>query len=162
MNPNQLEQRIAALEKWQQDRIRQQITFPLDTWSQTILGRYFMHIISNLTTVAGASGNEFPQYIGQQGNLQFIVSQNNLISYTVSVSTDVFSANANFENNMEVQVSTTDTAPSPLIPGVSYFVINATGTTLGTTFQLSATSGGTAINITTIGSGSQFISTFGF
>lgn len=141
MNPNQLEQRIAALEKWQQDRIRQQITFPLDTWSQTILGKYFMHIIGNITIVAGAAGNQFPKYIGQEGNQQFIVDQNNLIPYTVNVTTNFFTANANLENGMDVEVSTTDSAPSPLEPGEDYFVINATGTTIGTTFQLTSSLG---------------------
>lgn len=162
MENQDLLNRIAILEKWKEDRIRQQIIFPLDTQSQIILGKYFMHIVSKLSTVAGASGNEFNQFIGQQDQYQFILSENNLIPYTVNTTTDVFAVNANFENDMITNISTTDTAPAPLLTGVNYYVINATQTTLGTTFQLSLTSGGAAINITTVGVGSQFISTFGF
>lgn len=159
MDPNQFEKRIQSLEKWQQERIQQQITYPLDVNSQIVLGKYFMHIVSQLTTIAGAAGNEFTNFIGKQGIYEFIVTQNDLIPYTVDTTTNIFSTpSAYFENDMRVNVSTTDTAPSPLLAGVDYFVVNS----LGITFQVSATVGGAAIDITTAGVGSQFITSLGF
>jgi hypothetical protein len=74
----------------------------------------------------------------------------------VNVSTDYVTVNSylRFFNGDIVNVATDDTSPSPLLAGVNYYVINSDGTT----FQLSLTGGGAAINITTAGSGQQFIS----
>lgn len=154
-----LEKRISALEKWQQERQRQQIVFPLDFQSQTILGKYFMHIISTITTIGGAGGTETTQFIGQQNELEFLVSQNFYVPYTVNATSNIFSTpTAYFEDDMVALVATTDTAPAPLVVGTDYYVVNSTGNT----FQLSATLGGAAIDITDTGTGRQFIYSFGF
>ena len=44
----QLENRIKELEKWKADRIRQQITFPLDVYSIGILQKYFLRITDSV------------------------------------------------------------------------------------------------------------------
>ncbi len=155
MNPD-LEKRIADLEKWKSDRETQQIIYPLDVNSLTILNKYFMRIVSTITTVGGAAGNSFITYLGQQGQFQFQVSPIELVSYTVNVSTNYLTVNSfqRFFNDFVVNVETEGTAPAPLVVGVDYYVINSDGTT----FQLSASSGGASIDITTTGSGRQFIS----
>jgi hypothetical protein len=76
-------------------------------------------------------------------------------SYTVSTAANVVITSANpavltsqnkLANGVEVTLSTTGTLPSPFVAGTTYYVVN----TSGYNFQLSATSGGTAIN--TLGS----------
>jgi len=163
MNPNEnLEKRVLALEKWQAERKKTQLTFPLDVNTRRTLDKYYMHIVSSLTTVGGAAGNEFTEFIGQQDALEFLVTENYYIPYTVNVTTNVFTIKAYFEDDQLAFVATTDTAPAPLVVGTDYFVVNATGTGSGTTFQLAATVGGAAINITDDGDGRQFIYSFGF
>jgi hypothetical protein len=53
-----------------------------------------------------------------------------------------------------ITLTTTGYLPPPLVPGVTYYVLNSTGTT----FNLSLTAGGAAINTTAVGSGTQAIS----
>ena len=149
-----LENRIQALEKWKTERERQQIVYPLDVNSINVLSKYLMRITGEIETVGGAAGNTFIQYIGNQDNRKFIVDRNTYITYTVNVSTNYITAEGEyFDNDMLVYVATDDTPPAPLVAGTDYFVIN----TSGTTFQLSLTQGGAAINITDSGTGAQYI-----
>lgn len=159
MNPQDLESRIAALEEKQRQRERQQITFPLDKQSVDILSKYLMRITGTVVTIGGASGNEFVSYVGHQDNLQFVVSENTFVPYTVNVTTNVFTVAPNqvrrFFDDMQVYVVSSDTVPAPLVSGDQYFVVNDNAE--GTSFQLSATQGGAAINITDAGTGAQYI-----
>lgn len=156
MNPEiqQLKNDIEDLKKWKEERMRQQISFPLDIHSIETLMNYFMRILSTVETVSGVGGNVFINYIGKQGNLEFQVDKNTFIPYTVNATTNVFTnTQIVFQNDMQVYVSTEDTAPAPLVAGDPYFIVNASGLT----FQLSATQGGAAINITDTGVGRQYI-----
>lgn len=155
MENQDLIKRIQELEKWKAERERQQITFPLDFPSIDILSKYFMHITNEVKTISPTSGNTLTSYIGIQGNYQFNVEQNIFVPYTVNTTSDVLTVTGKyyFEDNQQVYVTTEDTAPSPLVPGTTYFVINSTGQS----FKLSLTSGGAAINITTSGTGKQYI-----
>lgn len=155
MDNQNLENRIAKLEKWMNDKTIQQITYPLDNKSLIILQKYFMHIDTTVITTAGAAGNVFTNYIGNQGSFNFQVDKNTFIPYTVNVSTNVLTVTGAvyFQNDMQVYVSTEDTPPTPLVAGTNYFVINSTGLT----FKLAATMGGAAINITDSGVGRQYI-----
>lgn len=65
----------------------------------------------------------------------------------------VFTAKYKLANNVRVSLTTTGMLPSPFVAGVSYYVVN----TSGYTFQLSLTSGGTAIS--TVGSGQTGVHT---
>jgi len=155
MNPNNnIEARLAALEKWRAEKERQQISFPLDFQSINVLKRDFMRIMSTITTIGGAGGNTFIEYAGEQGDLKFIVNKNTYVPYTVNVTSNVFTVTSTyFEDDMQVFVATSDTAPAPLAAdGTAYYVISSTGTT----FKLSATQGGAEINITDSGTGSQY------
>jgi hypothetical protein len=115
-----------------------------------------MSIVNSVTFVAGAGGHSFTTYLGQQGQYNFEISPANLTSYSVNISTDYITVQSylRFFNGNVVNIATTDTPPSPLMAGVDYYVINSDGTT----FQLSLTAGGSAINITTTGTGGQYIS----
>lgn len=139
-----------------QDKTSQQISYPLDINSVKVLNQYFMQITGTVKTVAGAAGNEFTYYVGNQNGaqFQFQVSANTFIPYTVNVSANTITENrVRFPNDTQIYVSTSDTPPTPLNTSTNYFVINSTGTT----FQLSLTMGGAAIDITDSGVGQQYI-----
>jgi hypothetical protein len=57
-------------------------------------------------------------------------------------------------NNTPITFATTGALPTGITPGTTYYVINSTGTT----FNVSLTSGGAAINTSGAGSGLQYIS----
>lgn len=163
MNNQNLENRIKALEKWRDERINQQIVYPLDINSRIILDKYYMHIIGSLVTV-NISGDEFIDYIGKQDNTEFIVSKNQYIPYTVNTATDTLSIDGYIEDNRVVYfvasgtIASPGVIPTPLVDAIGYYVINSTGKT----FQVSATLMGAAINITSTGTGRQFYYSYGF
>lgn len=161
MDNQQLQRRIEALEKWQKEKEKQQIAFPLDIQSIEILNKYFVHYISTIGYDAGVGSNHFIKYLAMQDNLLFELNPPSLVSYTVNVTTNYLttnqiSGNIKFFDNFEVVLYTDGTPPSPLTAQglTTYYVINSDGYT----FQLSATLGGAAINITDTGYGRQFIS----
>ena len=68
----------------------------------------------------------------------------------VNTGTETFTSNAHgYANGTPVQVSATTTLPAPLVAATTYYVINAAANT----YQLSLTETGSAIDITTAGSG---------
>jgi hypothetical protein len=152
---NELKQQVTALVQWRDQRMKQQISFPLDTQSISVLGKYFLTIISNrILFFGGASGRPFNILQGQQDNTKVQLQVDTSQSYIVNPSTDIFTVNDHaYTNGDIVVVSTTDTQPSPLTLGTSYYVVSASGLT----FKLSTTLGGSAINITDSGAGTQFI-----
>jgi len=76
-------------------------------------------------------------------SLQSATTYNITAESTVSLvlSTGVFTAQFKLANNVEVVLSTTGALPTGFVAGTTYYVVN----TSGYTFQLAATSGGTAI-----------------
>lgn len=152
------ENRLKSLEKWRDERVRQQISYPLDVESQIVLAKYFMKIFDTLTyTVVGAEEHIATIYVGQQGNFQFQVEQNTLFPYTVNVASNIFTiaGGKTFANDTAVLVyyAPGGALPTPLAVNTTYYVVSSTGNS----FKLSATVGGAAINITTTGTGKQFI-----
>jgi hypothetical protein len=78
------------------------------------------------------------------------------VSCTVSVATPAVvtpTVGHTFANGMAIRLTTTGALPTGLSVGTTYFVVNATSTT----FQLSATFGGAAINTTGATSGTTYI-----
>ena len=76
-------------------------------------------------------------------SLQSATTYNITAESTVDLvlSTGVFTAQFQLANNVEVVLSTTGALPTGFVAGTTYYVVN----TSGYTFQLAATSGGTAI-----------------
>ena len=156
MDNQELIARIDALERRIAERERQQITFPLDEQSIKVLQKYFMRLFGEVNTVGGVGGNTFTEYIGRQDNIEFTVFKNGYVPYTADATADTITVtNARFENDRLVYVATEDTAPAGLTAGNTYYVISATSD--GTVFQLSDTLGGSAVNITSTGTGRQYI-----
>lgn len=73
MDNQNLQKRIEALEKWKDDRTRQQITFPLDTQSNTILNKYFSSVIGSIFNLS-VSGQEFRKLLLQQDSKVYVIS----------------------------------------------------------------------------------------
>jgi hypothetical protein len=75
----------------------------------------------------------------------------------INTTTDVLTSNAHgLANNTLVGIATTGTMPAPLIAGSMYYVVNKTTND----FQVSLTSGGAAIDLTTAGTGTLTYYTF--
>lgn len=152
----QLENRIKELEKWKSERERQQITFPMDTKSIEVLNKYFMRILDDILYVGGAAGREFTLYSGIQGGRKFIVQEDTYVKFTVNTSTDYITVEQTkyrFTENEDVYVATSDTLPGGLTYGITYYVKNV----FSNTFQLSTTPGGAVVDITSTGTGTQYI-----
>lgn len=157
----ELEQRIRELEDWKNVRESQQIHYPLDRESIEILNKYFMRIIDEYTYFGGAGDNSFFVMVGNQDGKLFEVSQS-LIRYTADASTDYITIvdktpQNKFGDDAQVVLFTTDTVPAGLSGQglTTYHVVSAS--TDGYKFKLSATQGGSAINITSNGVGRQLL-----
>lgn len=72
-------------------------------------------------------------------------------TYTANATTDFITVSSALPDGTTIQVLSSGTPPGGLSVGQTYYVVNSTGTT----FKLSLTNGGAAINITTTGSGVQ-------
>lgn len=166
MDNQQLLKRIEALEKWKADRERQQIVFPLDFQSQTILNKYFASI-GFIQFDAGAGGNPFRVMLAtQNGRTEVLNAFSSFIRYSVDTTADtlligqdvVNLTQGSFIDGQQVLLLSSDTFPSPLDSTTAYYVVNASGD--GRTIQLSLTFGGAPIDITSSGVGQQFIYPF--
>lgn len=74
----------------------------------------------------------------------------NTKTFTVDANTDTCTANAHgFANGQKVRVSSSGDMPEPIVAGTDYWLV-AVATN---TFQLATTKGGSAINLTSEGSG---------
>jgi|DEB0MinimDraft_10_1074344.scaffolds.fasta_scaffold00661_7 hypothetical protein len=78
-------------------------------------------------------------------------------TFTVDTSTDVLTHSSDFftQTGKIVRVSSTTTLPSPLVAGTDYFVIRVSSTTCKLATTLDNANAGTAIDITTTGSGTH-------
>lgn len=166
---NELKKRVEDLEKYKEDRERQQITYPLDTQSFQILNKYFLTQSGSLWYTS-AGGNLFKEVlVFQNGYTNALSARSNLIRYSVDVSTNIFTmgqdiinlSQGSFSNGQQVGVIASGDVPpggdppTPLTTAGSYYVVNANGA--GTQFQLSLTFGGAAINITDKGTQEQYM-----
>jgi hypothetical protein len=73
-------------------------------------------------------------------------------TFTAKAATDTFTSNNHgLSNGDMITVGSDDTLPSPLVASLPYFVINAATNT----FQVSLTTGGSAVDITDTGTGTH-------
>jgi hypothetical protein len=131
----------------------------------TLTNPFAMVSGSSVVTVTDANGgyvtNDFVTFTGSTANggitllgeYQLTVASGT--TYTVNIdsvttisiaSAALFTTQFQLANDVQVTLATTGILPSPFVAGTTYYVVN----TSGYTFNLSATSGGTAIN--TVGS----------
>lgn len=156
----QLQQRVAELERYVSERKRQQISKPLDEASIAVLNEHFMRITAD-ATYTNHTGRVFVNYLGTQGGRKFMVTENTLFRYRVDPDDDTVHVENNpFSADMRVYFYA-GPEPGDAAPGG----IAADGTTYGIkdvsgdSFKLYLWSDGTkaTINITNVGTGPQFI-----
>lgn len=103
------------------------------------------------------ANSQLPGTIGTVVSVSDLYSDPDVVDivFTVDSTTDIFTSTGHFLTDTdEVTVGNTGGAlPAPLVAGTSYFVRDKTANT----FKLAATSGGAAINITSNGTGTNFI-----
>jgi hypothetical protein len=133
-----LSQQVGDLMQWRQERMRQQITSPLDFESIRAIGKYFLQFVDTFDTLS-ISGIEFPYaFITSVNDIKyFLQALPNFSIYSVNPATDLFFVSANpFVNGDAVTLYTNQVAPTPLVIGsVSYFISNVSGNQ----FNLSST-----------------------
>lgn len=154
--------RVKELEDWNAQRLRQQITFPLDPESIKAINKYFMRITDDFYYFGGVGAHAFQTFTGVQDKLKFELYRT-LIRYTAEPTTDIITiveptTADKYANDDTVVLFTDDTVPGGLTGNgsVTYYVVSAASD--GYSFKLSASLGGAAINITSTGSGRQFLS----
>ena len=157
-----LENRIKALEKWQSERKTQQVTYPLDNQSIQILNKYFLSYVESVFYEGGVAGTLFKEIlVRQNGRINVLGAETVLLQYTANTSTNYLTLSqdlvnlgqATLANNTNVLVVTSGVAPAPL--SGTYFVVNAIAG--DTQVQLSLTMGGVAVDITSTGTGNQYL-----
>lgn len=150
----QLEQRVKDLMAWKDQKTKQQLSYPLDEVSKEVLRKDFLYVYTTKHFIGGVSGKEFNSYLVKQGALKGSVQEDTSVTFTVDTSTDILTTQVrSFSDGDTVYVTTSDTLPSPLDWITTYYVVSSTGTS----FKLSLTFGGAAINITTAGTGVHYI-----
>lgn len=151
---NNLEREVNELKTWKNERIRQQISFPLDEVSKKIILKDTF-IVKDLLNFTRANGVVFPFGVTTINNDKLITLSTlpTLHIYTTDSSDLITSVNHGFDNDDQVTVISSDVVPAGLAEGTKYYVINSTPNTL----KLSLTSGGAAVNITDSGTGTQYI-----
>ncbi len=158
MEPNlqNLSSRVSELEKTIETLKKQQITYPLDIESIRVLQNYFMRIEEKSELYyGGVSGRPSVEYIGKQGEFKFTVPVYERYEFSVNTTTNVLNTPLlRPQDGAEIVVYTSDTPPSPLVAGIGYYVVNSTE---DGNFQIEATLGGGAIDITDNGVGNQYI-----
>lgn len=79
------------------------------------------------------------------------------LTFTAVAATDLMtvSSTANYPTGTPVQVTSTTTLPAPLVTNTVYYVINISGTTLKLATTAALASAGTAIDITSTGTGTH-------
>ena len=150
---DKLQREVDEIKLWINQRKIQQLVYPLDNVSRDIIGKDFLKYESNLD-YTNSSGQVFPNIIVSHDKKQELISvYPPLYSFIVDTTTDILTFDTLlYVNNDQVNLLTTDTLPSPLSDIVTYYIINVSGNTC----QLSLTSGGAAINITSTGTGTHY------
>lgn len=102
-----------------------------------------------------AYGKTWPTSRDQVGSVTITYVAGYLVAFTANATTDQVTTNRPYANGDKVKVSTTNTLPGGLDATLDYFVVNANAA--GTTFQLSLTGGGAAVDLTSAGTGTHYL-----
>lgn len=149
-----LEQQVMELSR-KVEEFTNPTTIP-DQFLKTLVTKGFVKYDFEINTFTNASGLDFPSFMAdfqdKRGLISFTPSTS-LIVYTASTSDTLTATNHGLSDTQQVYALTTGQHPSPLNPQQVYYVRDATRDT----FKLALTSGGAAIDITSVGSGDNYI-----
>ncbi len=161
----QLENQVQGLMAWKNKRAKERFVLPMDVASKKTLAYWATQSFNGLPIF---TGKVVPAYTTDLTELLIFgleVKINNakrvikfkleLKNYTVNATTNVFTyanGNHNLNNGDRIAFTTDGLLPNGLNEVTAYYVINRTGTT----FQVSTSSGGSAVDVTDAGSGNQY------
>lgn len=154
----QLEKRIADLTEWKNSRISERFVYPLDNLSTKILHKNQIRFTGNkITNVVGVTLTDLITVgfgLKIDGRNKAVIALMPLKGFSANVS-DVITASSGDHNLKETDrmyLTTTNTLPSPLLDTNLYYPVEITSNT----FKFSLTQGGSAIDITDVGTGSHY------
>lgn len=102
-----------------------------------------------------ADGQTWPIVADRPDAVTIRFTAGHLVPFTVVAATDVVTSGGRvFRDGERVRVSTTGALPGGLAVDTDYYVVNADAA--GATFKLSATAGGSAIDLTSTGTGTHY------
>lgn len=154
----QLEQRVSSLKDWKASIERERLNFPIDSISDKIIKKGVIVYNNNIRPAIFSLLNDLMVVcigIKINGKKRFVVASTPLFSFTANAGTDFITNTGgahNLADNEQISLATTGTLPGGLSAGGLYYVINRTNTT----FQLSVSSGGSAIDIVDAGTGTHY------
>lgn len=150
---SQLKKQVRELLEWKKERTEQQLSFPLERRSIDIIASKFLKVTDSINFVR-TNGREVPTFIIGESNNRVYTFQAlpNLFQYSVNITTDVFTSTIALPNDTQVELFSTQVVPAGVTSGTTYYTVSVSGNT----FKLSATSGGAAINITSVGTGDHY------
>lgn len=149
-----LEQEMATLKR-KLDEFTNPSTIS-ESFLKTLVDRGFVRHKFDLTTYTNPSGLEFYSFMADFNNTSGLIAytpKERLISFTADISDTCTANNHGLSDGQDVYVVSTGTFPSPLSNQTIYYIRDATTNT----FKLTTSPGGTAVNITTVGSGNNYI-----
>ena len=149
-----LQKDVADLKAWRAKKDLQQISYPLDAQSLNILSKYFFRVTKKFFKQIVSV--YLPYALLEQETSpvsSMVVRTSSIIQFSANPSTDVLTGSDKVSNDDSLDFYTTGTLPTPLEQYLTLFVINASGKT----FQVSTDIGGSALDITSSGNGTQFL-----
>lgn len=155
----QLENQVRVLKEWKDSRIKERLSFPLDVQSRKLLNSGALiatrNPVPNLSLIGGSDLLLVALGITVNGEQRFVRALFPLEEFTADALTDVITNSGgshNLVNGDIIALASTGTLPAGLNDATPYYIINATGTT----FKVSLTLGGSAVNITDLGTGTHY------
>jgi len=151
----QLKKRVQELENWKSQKERQQIASPLDEISRKIIQKDLI-VVKDYGEFVRADGmvGDYFYFVDINGKKERLSVNFPLWKFTANASTDVITTEGiELSDDQDVLVMSTDSLPGGLVESMAYYVIDASGNTC----KLSETLGGSAVDITSAGSGTHYI-----
>jgi hypothetical protein len=154
----QLEEKVTELTEWKQNREDDRLSFPVDTMSRKTLdrdlfvftGRTFPFPLTGLAALTS-----FATEVKINDKKRQLIFTLELLPFTVNAGTDVFTntnGEHNLQNGQQIGLATTSLLPGGLNSTTIYYIINRTGTT----FKVSTSLGGSAVDVLDAGLGTQY------
>jgi len=159
----QLEKRLSDLNNWKDEIETERLSFPLDLPSRKTLdylGEFgnliFTGNVIDLPDIIYSDFIAFGIDVRINDQNRIVLAAPKIFQFTANDVTDILTSVGpnNLINGDAIAFNSTNLLPGNLNPSSGYYVINRSGTT----FQVSATSGGSAIDITDTGSGTHYFS----
>lgn len=151
----ELEQKVATLQN-ELEQIKQGRNITPE-YERQMVNRGFMRVsqaLNSFGTTGASFDNFFVDYLNKTTVISGIPSSQYVNFSVASVAGDTLNAPIGADmNNSQVVVLSSDALPDPLSAAGIYYIINANGSTI----QLSGSFGGSAIDITDIGTGIHYL-----